>query len=142
MPDSASLAVYAAILKLKAEYHYCWMAEQLAHSLINQSPSYTPLKPLCEICGREGNEIHHIAGRKHSYHTITVCCKCHHILSNTQKLWDKRWWQQDQPEHVRQAFLLQGISEILRLKSRITDNSTYERLADLFTEAISKRLRA
>lgn len=142
MPDNASLAVYAAILKLKAEYHDCWMAEEFAHYMINQSPTPSGIKPLCGICGREGVELHHIAGEKHSYHSIKVCLDCHRVLSDKQKLWDARWWHGNQPEHLKQAFLFQGISDVLRLKSRKTLNPTYERLADLLTEAISKRLRA
>lgn len=146
MPDKASLAVYAAILKLKAEDKDSFIAEVFATNLINQPSTYTMLNPYCEICGkqinRENSELHHIAGKKHStYHIIHVCLECHSVLSERQKLWDKRWWHLDQPDHVRKAFLLQGISDILRLKTRKTGNPEYEMLADQLTEAISMRLK-
>lgn len=142
MTDKASIAIYAAILKLQAEYKNSLAAEAFVTNLVNQYPYYTMLKPCCEICEGEGNELHHIAGEKHGYHTITVCRECHRTLSNRQKLWDARWWKPDQPDHVRKAFLLQGISDILRLKTRKTHDKGYEMLADNLTEAISKRLRA
>ena len=41
-------------------------------------------------------ELHHIAGRKHDYRTITVDKKCHYELSESQKTWDGRWLQQRQ----------------------------------------------
>lgn len=139
--DKASLAVHAAILKLRAEDRFSWMAEVYVTDLINQPSTYVIVKPCCEICGKEGRELHHIAGRKHGYHVITVCPECHKILSNSQKLWDMRWWYTDQPDHIRKAFLLQGISEILRLKTKKTNDPAYEKLADCLTEEISKRLR-
>jgi hypothetical protein len=139
--DKASLAVYAAILKLKTEYQDSFMAEVFIENLLNQPSTYVVLKTCCEICGKEGCELHHIAGRKHGYHVITVCGECHRELSNYQKLWDRRWWLPDQPDHIRKAFLLQGISEILRLKTRRTGDPVYEKLADCLTEEISKRLR-
>ena len=141
MPDKVSLDLYAAILKLKAENKQCLMAEVFATNLMNQSPYYTILKPSCEICEGAGNELHHLAGRKHDYHTITVCEECHRTLSDRQKLWDARWWKPDQKDEIRAAFLLHGISDILRLKTRKTDNTEFEMLADRLTEPISKRLR-
>lgn len=145
MPDKASLDLYAAILKLKADNKYSLMADVFATHLMNQSPHYTILEPYCEVCGiivnRKNSELHHISGEKHSYHKTTVCKECHRPLTENQKLWDARWLKPDLPDELRKAFLLQGISDILRLKTRKTGNPEYEMLADNLTEAISKRLR-
>jgi hypothetical protein len=142
MPDQLLLAIYAAILKLRAEDRHSWLAEEFLKILVNQMPRCQVLTPLCIICEGEGNELHHIAGRKHDFRTATVCFECHEKLTNKQKLWDARWCKPDQPEHLKAAFLLQGISDILRLKANKTNNPIYEELADLLTEEISKRLRA
>lgn len=96
----------------------------------------------CEICGsRDGLELHHIAGRKHDYRTITVCRACHRELSDEQKTWDKRWEGGDRPEAIQQAFFLLGFRDILRLKARKTGDSNYELLANMYREEISRLLR-
>lgn len=103
-------------------------------------------KDHCEICNLTSSnsssfELHHIAGRKHDYRMITVCKNCHRILSDEQKLRDYRWWMPNQPENVRKAFFLQGLYDILRLKSRKTGDSVYEKYAAKFVEHISVLLR-
>lgn len=90
-------------------------------------------KNRCEICNsREEQynlENHHLAGRKHDYRTITVDKKCHGELSESQKTWDQRWLQKNQPENVRLGFFLMGLHDVLALKGKKTGNSTYEDLA-------------
>ena len=103
-------------------------------------------KDHCEICNLIGYdsssfELHHIAGRKHDYRTVTICKNCHRILSDEQKTRDHRWWMTNQPESIRKAFFLQGLCDILRLKSRKTGDSVYEKYAAKFVEQISMLLR-
>lgn len=101
------------------------------------------MKDQCEICdSKEKIELHHIAGRKHDYRTVTVCRNCHDELSDEQKQWDGRWWQKDQPTPLREAFFLLGLKDILRLKAKKVHNTIYEDLASKLGEDISKRLRA
>ena len=104
-------------------------------------------KNQCRICNFVSNnsssfELHHIAGQKHDYRTITVCKNCHRILSDEQKLRDSRWWVQNQPENIRKAFFLQGLYDILCLKSRKTGDSVYEKYAVKFVEQIAVLLRS
>ena len=101
------------------------------------------MKSLCEICNSNTKlELHHIAGRKHDYRTITVCRICHDELSDTQNQWDGRWWKPDQPERIREAFFLMGLRDILLLKAKKTYNTIYKSLAMKLGIEISKRLRA
>ena len=90
-------------------------------------------KSRCEICNSKEElynlESHHLAGRKHDYRTITVDKKCHGELSESQKTWDCRWLQKDQPENVRLGFLLMGLHDVLALKCKKTGNSAYGNLA-------------
>lgn len=99
-------------------------------------------KAKCEICGSsDKRELNHIAGEKHDHRTVTLCLDCHRKLSDKQKLWDKRWEKEDQPENVKRAFFLQGLKELLELKASKTGNSNYATLADGYTETISKLLK-
>lgn len=98
-------------------------------------------KNRCEICNSKEDpknlELHHIAGRKHDYRMTTVCKSCHRWLSDKQKIWDKRWLEENQSEHLRQAFFLLGLQYILELKTVKTGNSIYEKLAYSYNEKIS-----
>ena len=101
------------------------------------------MKDQCEICNsKEKLELHHIAGRKHDYRTLTVCRVCHDKLSACQNQWDGRWWQQDQPEPLKEAFFFLGLRDILQLKAKKDNNTMYEALAVKMSVDISKRLRA
>ena len=95
----------------------------------------------CEICNSKEEqcnlELHHISGRKHDYRTITACLVCHRWLSDNQKIWDKRWLEQNQTEYARQAFFLLGLQNILELKTIKTGNSIYAKLAYSYNEKIN-----
>ena len=101
-------------------------------------------KNRCEICNSREEpynlELHHIAGRKHDYRIITVDKKCHYELSESQKTWDVRWLQKDQPENVRLGFLLMGIHDVLMLKGKKTGCSAYEELAKKLRQRIYQSL--
>ena len=101
-------------------------------------------KNRCEICNSREEpynlELHHIAGRKHDYRTITVDKKCHYELSESQKTWDARWLQKDQPENVRLGFLLMGIHDVLMLKGKKTGCTAYEELAKKLRQRIYQTL--
>lgn len=62
-------------------------------------------------------EEHHVAGRKHSGVTITVCANHHAILSRMQGSWPKEWLKEGLPIHMRSALFLRGISDVFRLMS-------------------------
>lgn len=98
-------------------------------------------KDRCEICyskeDLERLQLHHPAGIKHDYRTTTACIECHTWLSNRQKIWDRRWLEENQPENIRLAFFLLGMKDIFELKSIKTGNSLYLRLGESYTEKIS-----
>lgn len=117
-----------------------WINDILGQS-ISQS---LDRKDRCEICNskeeKESLELHHIAGRKHDFRTITTCINCHQHLSNMQKMWDARWWRENQSDTIRMAFFLCGLKDILYLKFQKTSNNSYQLLADKLVHEISKRL--
>lgn len=102
------------------------------------------LKERCEICGskdeRTNLELHHIAGRKHDFRTITACKNCHSQLSKEQGLRDRRWLH-DASEGLQTAFFLQGLKDILVLKSLCTGNSHYRTLAESLVNETAQLLR-
>jgi hypothetical protein len=71
----------------------------------------------CSIFNPLVLEEHHIAGRKHSDITLTVCANHHAILSRMQGAWPKEWLQKDIPVHKRVALFLKGLSDILRVEA-------------------------
>ena len=103
-------------------------------------------KNRCEICNSKEEsynlEAHHLAGRKHDYRTITVDKKCHMELSDSQKTWDCRWLQKDQPENVRLGFFLMGLHDVLTLKCKKTGNSAYGHLARKLQPRICQMLNS
>ena len=104
-----------------------------------------PKKKRCEVCNsREEQynlEQHHIAGRKHDFRVITVCRKDHIQLSESQKTWDARWIQHNQPEYVRDAFFLLGLHDVLLLRSKFTASDVCYNLATHFRQKISDLLQ-
>jgi len=117
--------------------------EKWINSLTNQSKlESTKRKELCEICNSKEDyfEGHHIAGRKHDYRQVTACKSCHRWLSDKQKTWDKRWEKENLSENLRQAFFLQGLQDILILKSKKIENFL-EALGYSYTENISELLK-
>lgn len=104
-----------------------------------------PKKERCQICNsRETSynlEQHHIAGRKHDYRIITVCRRCHAELSESQKTWDVRWLKTNQPEHVRNAFFLLGLHDILILRSKYTSSEMCYSTATHLRQKISDLLQ-
>lgn len=111
-----------------------------------KSKSMQEKKNRCEICNSKEEsynlELHHVAGRKHNFRTITVDKKCHMKLSESQKTWDGRWLQKDQPDNVRLGFLLMGLHDVLTLKGKKTANSAYENLARKLQPRICQMLNS
>ena len=118
-----------------------WVNEIVCKS---KNKSMQEKKNRCEICNSREEpynlELHHIAGRKHDYRTITVDKKCHYELSESQKTWDARWLQKDQPENVRLGFLLMGIHDVLMLKGKKAGCSAYGELAKKLRQRIYQTL--
>ena len=71
----------------------------------------------CSILNPFVLEEHHLAGRKHSDLTVTLCANHHTMLSRTQGAWPEDWLQKDLPVHKRMAFFLRGVSDAFRLMS-------------------------
>jgi len=117
-------------------------SEAWLNDLINQSQQDSQIKKnCCEVCGSESlRELHHVAGRKHDFRTITACKPCHAELSQSQMTWDTRWYKPNQPDCIQNAFFLLGLHDILLLKSRKTANSIYEELAKSFRQDIATLL--
>ncbi len=117
-------------------------AETGLNSIINQSHDASDIKKKkCEICNSQSSrDLHHVAGRKHDFRTITACKTCHTELTESQKTWDARWYKSNQPQCIKNAFFLLGLHDILLLKSRKTANSIYEELAKSFRQDIATLL--
>jgi len=114
------------------------------NDIINQSRKESLIrKDRCEICTclEIRFEGHHIGGRKHDFRQITSCIPCHDVLSLMQKRWDTRWLKSNQSNNLKQAFFLQGLADIIILKSKKTGNSFYEDLGDSYTEIIFELLK-
>lgn len=115
------------------------------NQIINQTRKESLIrKDRCEICNSKEDYFdgHHLAGRKHDYRQITACKLCHDELSMMQKIWDTQWLEYQESENLKQAFFLQGLRDILILKSKKSGNSLYEKLATSFIEDISHGLKA
>lgn len=110
---------------------------------INQTPKQSKIvKKECEICSTKGKcELHHIAGEKFDFRTISACVPCHRWLTNRQKLYDARWWFPTNDENIKQGFFYLGIYDILILKAKKTGNAIYESIANSYIETISQYLR-
>lgn len=107
---------------------------KLANQSIEESKTK---KEQCEICGRvEGLQLHHIAGRKHDYRTVTLCEDCHGWHSNRQRAYGKEWEEGDQTTQVKLAFYVRGLIDLLELKAVKTGDSNYRTLAESFYETI------
>ena len=117
-------------------------AEAWLNQIFNQSPEQASLKKKsCEVCSSQSyRELHHVAGRKHDFRTITACKQCHDELTESQKTWDVRWYKPNQPENLRLAFFLLGLHDTLLLKSKKTVNSIYEELAEKLRQDIATLL--
>ncbi len=118
-------------------------AEIWLNGILNQSLTESKIKKKrCEVCGTDLIcELHHIAGRKHHFRTITSCKPCHAELSESQKTWDARWYKPNQQQSLKYAFFLLGLHDILLLKSKKNTNNIYEELAKKLRQQISTLLK-
>jgi hypothetical protein len=120
--------------------------DSFLNAILNQTPKESKTrKNRCEICNSKEDltdlELHHLAGRKHDWRTITACKKCHRKLSKLQGLWDARWLMHDLPEELRKAFFLTGLRDVLLLKAKYTENSLFSEYADSLIDEITALLR-
>ena len=113
------------------------------NGILNQSQAETSIKKKrCEVCCADLIcELHHVAGRKHDFRTITACKSCHAELSESQKTWDARWYKSNQQQSLKYAFFLLGLHDILLLKSKKNANNIYEELAKKLRQQISTLLK-
>ena len=118
-------------------------AEIWLNDILNQSQAESRIKKKrCKVCNSDSaRELHHVAGRKHDFKTITTCKACHAELSESQKTWDARWYKSNQPQSLKYAFFLLGLHDILLLKSKKNANNIYEELAKKLRQQISTLLK-
>jgi len=57
-------------------------------------------------------EQHHIAGRNNSNATVTVCCKCHKILTTKQTSWHNSWSFNNNSDEMQFLFLFAGLNDM------------------------------
>ena len=95
----------------------------------------------CQICRRKTSELeeHHISGRKHSDLIIRICKECHSELSLKQNLYDSRWKFETVDERIKEAFLIQGICDILEVKAKFAKPIEI-RISDKLSWSVRKRL--
>lgn len=70
----------------------------------------------CVICFESNPlvlEEHHVAGRRNSDITFTVCANHHAILSRMQR----SWLRAGKSVEEREAFLFRGFADLLKVKS-------------------------
>lgn len=127
---------------LESEKSYIIKAQEWIEGIIHQSKQESKIKKeRCQICNSKEDpknlELHHTSGKKHDYRMSTVCKPCHLWLTERQDTWDARWKEKNQSKHLRQAFFLLGLQDMLILKSTKTGNSIYGRLAYSYNEKIN-----
>lgn len=74
----------------------------------------------CVICYNDEPfvlEEHHIAGRNNSDITVTVCANHHVKLTRMQKTWNSRWKRDNNSLLEAEAFLFNGLADVLRQRS-------------------------
>lgn len=91
----------------------------------------------CEICGHSDRKLeeHHIRGQKHGNECITVCYECHTKLTDSQRLWDRSWLDQDSEN--KDSFLKLGLIDICNLKHKKTGEEIYQLIAEQLTVGLS-----
>jgi len=115
------------------------------NKLLRQTKKESTIKQdSCEICNSKDKvycELHHVAGRKFDFRTITACILCHRWLSDRQKIWDARWINNSDDQNLKTAFFYMGLYDILILKSKKTCCTVYEDIAYSYIEIISRHLK-
>lgn len=75
----------------------------------------------CVICGHDDPldlEGDHVGAKANSPIIISLCRNCHGRKSKTQRRsWPQGWFDKEKPFHVKNALVLRGLSDLLRLKS-------------------------
>lgn len=76
----------------------------------------------CIICGHNDPldlEYHHVGRERNSSDFVVSCCRnCHGRLSRSQRLWPQESLRSDNSQKVKDAFVFNGLSEILKEKAR------------------------
>jgi hypothetical protein len=90
---------------------------------------------LCAVCRRAYGpfERHHIAGRRNSDLTVSVCLRCHRRLSGRQKEWDPRWQATGNSRDLKESLLIRGLSDLCKERARYSSPAYRE---------LGRRLRA
>jgi hypothetical protein len=75
----------------------------------------------CSLCGYSDEFLilhkHHIAGRKHSDITVTVCPNCHERLSLEQRAWPSIWLKKTVDQNIIYGLMLRGLADLSKIMS-------------------------
>lgn len=74
----------------------------------------------CIICNHADPydlEFHHIGGRSNNSLLVSMCRNCHGKVSRMQRFWPKGWSDKSKSQELKDAFLLRGMSDLLRVMS-------------------------
>ena len=82
----------------------------------------------CVACGHDDQldlELHHIAGRENSPVLVSLCRNCHYRISKVQnEQWPEDWYKKKNSQARKNAYLLRGLSDLLRLISDVALDRT------------------
>jgi uncharacterized protein YlaI len=89
--------------------------------IINWCEWFLSSQGFCVICGHDDPldlEGDHVGAKANSPIIISLCRNCHGRKSKTQRRsWPQGWFDKEKPSHVKNALVLRGLSDLLRLKS-------------------------
>ena len=68
----------------------------------------------CPLCFSQTRprEMHHIAGRHNSDLTISICSRCHGLLTSKQSKWPKDWTRAEKSPKERIIYIKMGLQDI------------------------------
>ena len=83
---------------------------------------------ICVVCRHDDQldlELHHIAGRENSPILVSLCRNCHYRISKVQnEQWPEDWYKKKHSQARKNAYLLRGLSDLLRLISDVALDRT------------------
>jgi len=90
------------------------LEEKKIESTLLQSQGY------CIVCNHDDLldlEFHHIGGRSNCTIVVSLCRNCHGRISRMQRFWPKGWYDKSKSQEQKDAIILRGISDLLRVIS-------------------------
>ncbi len=150
MKTSKSISAVSALTtdnellsKITECYYQCAENQKLDNVIVSRITGETQYvlskaaatKGQCFCCGVSFEE-HHIGGKNNSSITVTVCTRCHQELNNKQMTWDSRWSCAGNSTNLKNSFVIQGLQDVLALKSDNTGIKEYKVMAGSLSKLI------